>query len=548
GRSAGTLEPLRIYSRVPLENSTPKQSKCVQLDQCERRCPQCTVQSMSRCHRMHWLRYLALAFVLLEADTVRGDFGITPAISGATTVQQYAGRILDEADGIVSAYGDITLDGPSEAFNQAGLVLKTMFEQIVSFVQPIAQTIAALAPNDVGVVEDLFGAVDTKITAMSTFITGDGQTQLAAIQTKVSVFVRNELNDILNTIKVTLNELRNALNTLRTAVISARTNRATTSNVQTYVKPSMVVMVQTKTLQLATDLPSAAFSAIETARTINQANIFVQTGISISSGTTLSELWESELLKDYERIMNFLSNLKMLVTTEIPKLNARIALFTQDFTTLTTPLGSKYSEVNTVFGKITTGTGDNVLNAYKTLVSSVLGYITDMLKVYFPPIEPAIKRLSEVLVQRGQYADYCYETYYPKVEQYLFSGEMNVLTCLNTELQREKYLMEALVEVIYQLQFFLEDTNAHLKICYRLSLFDTPLANQCLQEHTEFSEPIPCTAIKEYATLLQLLCKEVDSLRFRLWACVSRDTIRFPLEAKDILANIEKCQQVGPNT
>uniref|UniRef100_A0A182M9R1 Protein TsetseEP domain-containing protein n=1 Tax=Anopheles culicifacies TaxID=139723 RepID=A0A182M9R1_9DIPT len=497
---------------------------------------------------MHWLRYLAVAIVLLEANTVRGDFGITQAISGSGTVEQYARRIINEAEGIVTAYGDIPLDGPSDAFNEAALLLKTMFEQIVSLVQPIGQTIIALAPNDVGPAEDLFGAVDTRITAMLAFIKGDGQTQLATIQTKVSVHVRNELNDILSTTKTTLNELRNALNTLRTAVISARTNRATSSNIQTYVKPSMVVLVQTKTLQLATDLPSATFSAIETARTINQANEFIRTGMSIASGTTLSELWESELLKEYDQIMKFLTQLKTLVTSEIPTLNARIALFAQDFSALTTPLGVKYTEINTVYGKITAGTEDNVLNAYKTLVSSVIGYIKDMLSSYFPPIEPAIKRLSEVLVQRGQYADYCYETYYPKVEQYLFSGEMNVLTCLSIELEREKYLMEAIAEVLYELQFFLEDTNAYLKICYRLSLFDTPLANQCLQEHTEFSEPIPCTAIKEYATLLQLLCKEVDSLRFRLWACVSRDTVRFPLEAKDILANIEKCQQFGPSS
>ncbi|XP_035896917.1 uncharacterized protein LOC118505353 [Anopheles stephensi] len=495
---------------------------------------------------MHWFRYIALAFVLLQVAHVQADFGITPAISGATTVEQYSRRIRDEANGIVSAYEDIALEGPTPAFNEAAAALKAMFEQIVIFVQPIAQSIGTLALNDVGPAEDLFGDADTKINAMSTFITGSAQTQLATIQTKVSIYVRTELNDILNTIKTTLTELRNALSALRTAVISARTNRATTSNVQNYVKPSMVVLVQTKTLQLATDLPAASFSAIETARTINQANVFIQTGITVSSGITLSELWESEMLKEYENIINFLERLKTLVGTEIPLVNGRIAQFAQAFSPLTTPLLSKYSEIDTVYGKITSGTGDNVLNAYKTLVSSAIGYINNLLNNFYPPIEPAIKRLSEVLVQRGKYSDFCYETYYPKVEQYLFSGEMSLLTCLNAELDREKSLMEAIVEVIYEMQFFLEDTNAHLNTCYRISLFNTPLANNCLEEHTEFSELIPCTAIKEYATMLQLLCKEVDSLRFRLWACVSRDTASFPLEAKDILANIEKCQQFGP--
>ncbi|XP_052890177.1 uncharacterized protein LOC128298467 [Anopheles moucheti] len=496
---------------------------------------------------MHWSRYLALvAVVLLEVDTARGDFGIAPAIQGSTAVEMYARRIRDEASGVANAYGDITLDGPSDAFNQAALALKTMFEQIVNSVLPIAQAIATLAPDDVGPAENLFGDVDTKIASMLTFINGDAQTQLATIQTKVSVYVRKELNDILNSLKITLGELRTALNTLRTAVISARTNRANSTNIQYYVKSSMVVMVQTKTLQLSTDLPAATFSAIESARTINQANLFIQIGITVSTGTMLADLWESEMLKAYEKIVGFLDQLRALVASEIPKVNARMALFAQVFSPLTTPLGTKYGEISTVYGKITTGTGDNVLNAYKTLVASALGYISNLMRVFFPPIEPVIKRLAEVLVQRGPYSDYCYETYYPKVEQYLYSGEMNVLTCLNTELEREKYLMEAVMEVIYELQFFLEDTEAYLKVCYRLSLFDTALANQCLQEHTEFSEPIPCTAIKEYAVMLQLLCKEVDSLRYRLWACVSRDTVRFPLEAKDILANVEKCQQYGP--
>ncbi|XP_050079864.1 uncharacterized protein LOC126567691 [Anopheles maculipalpis] len=495
---------------------------------------------------MHWFRYIALALVLFEINTVRGDFGITPAISGATIVEQYARRIRDEANGIASAYGDIALEGPSPAFNDAAAALKAMYEQIVGFILPIAQSIGTLALNDVGPAEDLFGDADTKITAMSTFITGSAQTLLSAVQTKVSIFVRTELNDILNTIKATLTELRNALITLRAAVINARTNRATSSNVQNYVKPSMVVLVQTKTLQLATDLPAASFSAIESARTINQANVFIQTGIAVSSGTTLSELWESEMLKEYEKIINFLQRLKTLVDTEIPLVNERIGQFAQVFIALTTPPLMKYSEIDTVYRKIISGIEDNVLNAYKTLVAYAIEYINNLLNNFYPPIEPAIKRLSEVLVQRGKYGDFCFETYYPKIEQYLFSGEMSLLTCINAELEREKFLMEAIVEVIYEMQFFLEDTNAYLKTCYRISLFDTPLANQCLQEHTEFSELIPCTAIKEYATLLQLLCKEVDSLRFRMWACVSRDTSRFPLEAKDILASIEKCQEFGP--
>ena len=45
--------------------------------------------------------------------------------------------------------------------------------------------------------------------------------------------------------------------------------------------------------------------------------------------------------------------------------------------------------------------------------------------------------------------------------------------------------------------------------------------------------------------MLQLLCKEVDSLLFRLWSCVSRDTIRFPLEAKDILVQVNMCALFG---
>uniref|UniRef100_A0A182Q104 Uncharacterized protein n=1 Tax=Anopheles farauti TaxID=69004 RepID=A0A182Q104_9DIPT len=494
---------------------------------------------------MQSLLYWLVAIVLLGCPKVRADFGIAPTISGASIVQQYTQRVLDETNGIVSAYGDITLDGPVPEFNEAAVALKAVLEQVVIFVQPIAQSLGVLARNSVGPVETLFGDVDTKIGAMLTFISGQAQTLLATVEAKVSVYVKSELSDLLTAIRTTITELRSALSTLRTAVISARTNRATNSNVQTYVKPSQVLLVQTKTLQLYSDLPQGEFTAIESARTINQANIFVQIGLSVSSGTTLSEFWEGEMLKDYQRLADFLGKLKLLVDTEIPLVNQRIALFAQTFGALTTPIGAQYTEIGTVFGKITSGTDGNVLNAYKTIVSSAMAFIQELLRDFFPPIEPSIMLLAKVLIQRGPNGDYCFETYFPKIEQYLLSGEMTVLTCLSTELDREKALVEALLEVIYQLHFFLEDTNAYLQTCYRLSKFDTPLANECLQEHTQFNELIPCTAIKEYATMLQLLCKGVDSLRYRLWACLSRDTIQFPLQAQDIFASIEQCRQSG---
>uniref|UniRef100_A0A182MYN0 Uncharacterized protein n=1 Tax=Anopheles dirus TaxID=7168 RepID=A0A182MYN0_9DIPT len=477
---------------------------------------------------------------------VSGDFGIGPVISGATVVEQYCKLTLDAASGIVSAYGDITLDGPVPVFNEAAVSLKAVFEQVVNYVQPIGQSLAILALDDIGPAETLFGDVDTKIGNMLSFIAGSAQTLLATVQVKVGSYVKSELNDLLTTIKTSLTELRSALSALRTAVISARTNRATSANVQNYVKPSQVLLVQTKTQKLSSDLPSGTYSAIESARTINQANIFVQTGLAVASGSTMSEFWEGEMLKDYQRVIDLLQQLKQLVALEVPLVNGRIAQFAQDFSTLTTPIGTQYAEISTVFGKITSGTDGNVLNAYKTIVSSATAMIGELLRNFFTPIQPAIMRLATVLIQRGPNGDFCFETYFPKIEQYLYSAEMYVLTCLSTEADREKALVEALLEILYQLHFFLEDTNAYLKTCYRLSQFDTPLATECLQEHTHFNELIPCTAMKEYATMLQLLCKEVDSLRYRLWACVSRDTASFPLQAADMLAKIEKCQQYGP--
>ncbi|XP_040170046.1 uncharacterized protein LOC120904250 [Anopheles arabiensis] len=494
---------------------------------------------------MRWLQYFVVLFVILDTCTVRGDFGLKIAVSGSSVLEQYALRIRDDCNLIETTSGEIVLDGPSVALNEAAVALKTMFDQIVFYVKPIGLSVATLAADDVGPVETVFNNANKTIVAFAAFINSSAPALLATIQTKVSYNVRLELNNILNSLKTSTADLGSALSALRTGVISARNNNATSTNVSNYVKPSMVSLAQTKTLLVSTDLSAPSFSAVESARTINQANLGIQIGISIESGTMLTEMWEGMLLKDYERINASLQQVTTLVAREVPLVSGQIAQFDSTYSPLTSVLSAKYSEINSVYGNVTNGTADNVLNAYKTLVSSAIGYIKALIESFYPPIKPVITRLAEVLIQRGKNSDFCYESYYPMVEQYLLSGQLSIITCLNTELEREKYLLEALLEINYQLQFFLEDANAYLKTCYRISQFDNPLTSQCLQEHKDFSDLIPCTAIKEYATMLQLLCKEVDSLLFRLWSCVSRDTIRFPLEAKDILVQVNMCALFG---
>ncbi|XP_053679072.1 uncharacterized protein LOC128729866 [Anopheles nili] len=489
---------------------------------------------------MRSLRYLAAVIVLLQCHYANGDFGIAPTISGAANVDQYARQIRDEVNAIV--FGDIIVNGPVAAINEAAAALKAVFEKTAAVALPISQALVTLALNDVGPAETLFSDVDTKIDAMAAFISGNAQTLLATVQTKVSVYVRNELNDTLVTLQKSLTKLKNALAVLRNQVIEARNKGATSANVNTYVDSSVVEQVYTGTLDFATDFPAMAYTALESARTINQANLIYQIGINAANGKMLTESWETEMLQDYNKIISSLQQLQVLAERTIPKVGARVALFAQIFNPLTKPLGTLYGEIGTVYGKVTTGTNDNVLNAYKTLVTSAIGYIQDLLKLFFPPIEPVIKLLAEILIQRGPYSDFCYEKFYPHVENYIFLGELTILNCLDVEFSREKILMEAIFEVIYQLNFFLEDTEGYLAICYRLSLFDETLANNCLMEHTDFSATIPCTAMKEYATLLLLLCKEVDSIRYRLWACMSRDSTQFSRDASDLLMRVDQCR------
>uniref|UniRef100_A0AAG5DL78 Secreted protein n=1 Tax=Anopheles atroparvus TaxID=41427 RepID=A0AAG5DL78_ANOAO len=493
-----------------------------------------------------------LAFALLGCHVVRGDFGIPPAIDGATAIQQYATNVINQASEVENSYGNIPLDGPVPAFNEAGEALKAVYQRLVDLLNPIAQSLRTLAVNDVGPVETLFGDTDSKIATMQTFITNASPALLATVQAKVSVNVRNELFDILTSINGSLGSLKSSLTALRTGVINARTAAAsnggvyTSSNIQNNVKSTLVFSVQTAATRLQANLPSAMYSAQESVRTITEANQFVETGVRVASGDSVNELWEVELLRDYQRIVDFNGELEALVNSELPLVTDRLGMFAADFGVLVGPLGTQYGEVASVFGQIVAGTELNVLNGYKTLTKTATGFIAELLVQFFQPIEPVIRRLAEILVQRTPYADYCYATFYPKVLQYLLSGEMTVSSCLDIELGRAKALMEALLEVIYELQFFLEDTNEYLHICYRLSLFDEQLASECLQEHSDFSEVIPCTAIKEYAVLLQLLCKEVDSIRFRLWACMSRDAPDYPILASQLLTDIETCRISGP--
>ncbi|KFB49706.1 hypothetical protein ZHAS_00018259 [Anopheles sinensis] len=486
-----------------------------------------------------------------DCHTVVGDFGIPPVIADAITLQQYANIVLDDVQSIENAYADIPTDGPDPDFNAAGVALKAVFVQIIDLMRPIGQSLGTLAVNDVGPVETLFGDTDTKIGAMLTFITNSFPGLLVPIEPTVSVYVRNELFDIVQTSRGNLVRLRSALNSLRTGVINARTAAAanggvyTNSNIQNNVRPTLVAAVLKATLDLHAGLPSVELSASESARTILKANFFFESATSVASGDSINEVWEGELLKDYQLIMDFKEDLKALVDSELPLVKTRLGSFATDFDALVDPLDTQYDEVSTVFGKVLTGIDVNVLNGYKTLVASANKFVNDVVVQFFPPIAPAIKLVSQSLVSRGPYGEYCYEMFYPKVNDYLSSGELSLVSCLNIEIERQKTLREAVLEVIYELKFFLEDTNEYLSTCYRLSKFDEELANECLQEHTEFSAIIPCTTINEYATLLELLCKEVDSIRFRLWSCMSRDTLQFPITASQMLLQIESCRISG---
>ncbi|XP_058127840.1 uncharacterized protein LOC131285825 [Anopheles ziemanni] len=494
---------------------------------------------------------IALALTLLQCHTVLGDFGIPPVITDALTLQEYANNVVDEVQAIENSSADIPTDGPEPDFNAAGVALKAVFEQIVVLMRPIGQSLGNLAVNDVGPVETLFGDTDTKIGAMLTFIANTLPGLLVPIEPTVSIYVRNELYDMGQTIKGSLGKLRSALNSLRTGVINARTAAAsnrgvyTSSIIQNNVKSSLVDAVLKATLDVHANLPSVELSASESARTILTANFFFESATAIASGESINEVWEGELLNDYQLIMDFKAELQALVDSELPLVKSRLGSFATEFSALVDPLDTQYDEVSSVFGDVLTGIDANVLNGYKTLVASANNFINDVVEHFFPPIEPAIKQVSQSLISRGPYGEYCYETFYPKVEVYLSSVEMSVVGCLNTEIDRQKSLREALLEVIYELKFFLEDTNEYLNTCYRVSQFDEQLGNECLEEHTDFSTIIPCTTIKEYATLLELLCKEVDSIRFRLWRCMSRNTAQFPIAASNMLLQLEACRISG---
>ncbi|XP_058065716.1 uncharacterized protein LOC131215342 [Anopheles bellator] len=489
-----------------------------------------------------------LGVLLLQLHAASGDFGLPVIIGGASIVDNSGAQVERTLEDITSAYGYIPTDGPVVAFNEAAIAVQAILAQVVLELEPIASTLRALATDDEGPVEPLFDNVTSNIDTTRAFLATPAQALLTTVQTEVSVYVRDELNDFLTTIDGSLSDLRGSLVTLRTGVIAART--AASANDDDYsaaqnVSPALVVDVQTKTQALRSNLTDASVIAFETERTIVMANGFVGSSNASAEATFLKELLDTGLFADYSQVVAQLTNLTTLVGTELPLVNGTLRQFAANFSQLITSLGQQYGAVQTTYGRVTAGIADNLLNAYKMLFSTAAGFIDAFVRNFYPPIEPAIMSVATTLVQRGPFADQCFDEYYALIENYLSGGEQTVESCLDDELSREKTLAEALLELIYQLSSPFEDIDQNLTVCYRLSLSDASSATGCLQELSTYSQPLPCTATKEYATLLQLLCKEVDSLRYRLWACMSRDTTDYPAQAAQIVLDAASCPTTG---
>ncbi|ETN61466.1 hypothetical protein AND_006873 [Anopheles darlingi] len=470
---------------------------------------------------------LGLVAILVQFHSTNGSFGIPPTIAGVAVLMSYASQIGTELSSLQLQMASIPNDSPRVEFNEGGAAVLALLNQTQLLIQPIGPAIRTLAPDNVGPAETLFAAVDTRIDAARTFINGTAQTMLATVETKVSSVVRRNMNFFLTAINGTLVELKTALANLRTGVINARTAASkssagyTPSLIAQNVRPSMVQAVQDKTLQLSGNIPAGTEIARATARILTKANDFLRRTLLEQNSTELQVMWDTELFKDYTLGTVEVTSLTSLVDNEIPSVKGTLGSFPASFATVTANLTASYNEVDNTYEQVTAGVDSNLLNAYKTLVSTTFTMLDDFVQQIVPPIQVSITNVTTVLVQQLDRAEICFAAYYPQIDQYIITADASGIGCLDVEIQRQKNMLAVVLETLGQMHYFLEDANEHLQICLRLSHFDDSLTNACLKEFADFTRPISCTTQKQYATILQLLCKEVDSIRFRLWSCLA---------------------------
>ncbi|XP_035786940.1 uncharacterized protein LOC118464000 [Anopheles albimanus] len=493
---------------------------------------------------------LGLVTILVQLHSVHGDFGIPPTISGVAVLMSYANQITSELSALQLQVANIPNDSVRPQFNEAGAAIVAILNETQVLIQPIGPAIRLLAPDDVGPAETLFEAVDTRIDAAIGFINGTGQTMLATVETKVSSVVHRNLNFFLSAINVTLGELKTALATLRTGVINARTAASRSSSGYTpslitqNVRPAMISAVQDKTLQLSGNIPAGAEIARATVRILTKANEFIARTLVGKNSTELKLLWDGELFPDYTRGTTDLAFLTTFVDNAIPSVKSTLGKFAANYSTVTGNLTTSYDEVDETYEQVTAGVDSNLLNAYKTLVSITFTMLEDFVQQIIPPIQASIINVTTVLVQQLDRAEICFAAYYPQIDQYIITADASGIGCLDVEIQRQKNMIGVVLETLGMMQYFLEDADDHLQVCLRVSLFDESLANACLKEFSDFTRPIVCTTKKQYATILQVLCKEVDSIRYRLWSCLAPtlDDLRRLIES--IHTGFQSCRGV----
>ncbi|XP_050098724.1 uncharacterized protein LOC126579307 [Anopheles aquasalis] len=491
---------------------------------------------------------LALVALLVQLHSTHGDFGIPPTISGVAVLMSYANQIDNELSALQLQMSAIPNDSIRPQFNEAGAAILAVLNQTKVLIQPIGTAIHLLAPDDVGPAETLFGAVNTRIDAALAFINTTAQTMLVTVETKVSSAVRSKLNFFLNAINVTLGDLKTALAALRTGVINARTAASvsstgyTSSLVTQNVHPAMVSAVQYKTLQLSGNIPAGAEIARATARILTKANNFIARTLVGMNSSALQMLWDTELFADYTVGTVQLATLTTFVDNAIPSVKSTLGMFAANYSVATANLTTSYDDVDNTYEQVTAGVDSNLLNAYKTLVSTTFTLVDDFVQQIVPPIQTSIINVTTVLVQQLDRAELCFAAYYPQIDQYIITADASGIGCLDVEIQRQKNMLAIVLETLGQMHYFLEDADDYLQICLRVSRFDESLGNACLKEFSDYTRPIVCTTQKEYATILQVLCKEVDSIRYRLWSCLAPtlDDLRRLIEM--IHSGFESCR------
>uniref|UniRef100_A0AAG5DAW8 Protein TsetseEP domain-containing protein n=1 Tax=Anopheles atroparvus TaxID=41427 RepID=A0AAG5DAW8_ANOAO len=499
------------------------------------------------------MKAFCFSFVILCVAQIalaipRPDFGINGDVANSATTASAANVLGTEF--AKTGAKDITLTSGYGLLNTLREKLIAIGDAVALKGGELATQLNGLALNDIGPVEDAFGAVNQKITNLKTYIESPIQ-EITDITNLVSDDIEVQFSDAFDAMKTTITSLNNALTKLKTDVNNAKNapgNGATVSaaNIRKFIPAKSVTDVTVQIRNLRANIPVITYIVNSSLENVELADEFIneiaaEAIVAVADYANAVAEFQANLAAENTALGNVIAdNIGDDVTTRLADIQSEL----DDST------GYSGSGLSDVLATINSGITTDLMAAttaiggfFTTYSNNVPSLITDLNVELGDALCEPIKAVSEALVANAPYSDFCFSKYSPRVYAFLALTIDAFDTCFEREVIRLTRLDAIVARIVIQISYNVEDLFDNLSVCLGI---DDPEQSQCFTDIQPYYQALASKITEHEATLKGLVSKESFASYNRLGSCIATSLFVTVAQGLEVIVDVDTCMEDGP--